>query len=430
MKRKLTDVHLRQARPRGARYELRDGGGLALWVYPSGSKKWVFTYFLPGEGGKKAKVRWVFGEYPALSLTEARAQHEAARKLLKDGKDPKAEHERKVREEAARRAAEANETTVRELCHRYLELYAKPNKKSWAQDARQLRADVLPAWGNRKAREINRADVQALLDAIAGRGAPVAANRMRALLSRVFRWARSRGYVDTNPVEGIEAPAKERPKTRVLSEEEVRVFWNGLDHTALTDPVKRALRLILVTAQRPGEVVGMRYEELSEHAGRVLWTIPAARRKGNKAHVVPLPALALELIGPWKGRTGPVFVGPKGGPITPEALSYALRRNLGEPDNAPPAKHGKRQRIRIPVAHFTPHDLRRTAATLMSGAGVAGLVKPLVLGHSPQDVTRRHYDLHDYLDEKALALEAWARRLRAIVTGEKPGKVIPLRGRA
>lgn len=452
MKAKLTDVHLRNAKPRDNRYELRDGGGLALWVAPSGRRSWVYTYKLPDGSSGFTKTRWVLGEYPSTGLAEARLLHDEARKKVRNGIDPKAEHSREVMKEAARREAERRraerrEATMEGLCSLYIEIYAKPNKRSWGEDDRQLKLDVIPAWKGRPPTEITRRDVQSLLDDIAARGAPVSANRMKALLSRLFRWALAREYVDLNPVSGIELPAKETPRDRVLTEEEVALFWRGLDVTPLSDATKRALRLILVTAQRPGEVAGLRYEEIGTLDGRVFWTIPGARRKSGETHVVPLSSLALDIIGDWEGKTGIVFEGtppsgrrltegpqdagetevPEKRPITTRALGYALRRNIGDPIETVPKKHGKRKRKPIQVAPFSPHDLRRTAATLMSNAGVAGLVKPMILGHKPQGITQAVYDRYAYLDEKAHALEAWGRRLVGIVTGETAAKVVHLR---
>lgn len=429
----LTETKIRSLKPKAQRYEVADGGrnGLVLRVTPNGVKTWVLRYRIDGR-----PRRFTIGTYPTKSLEGARRDAGEKRGLVEGNVDPGEVKRTNREEERRRREAERTAATIGTLCSRYLELHAKPKKKSWAEDERQINRDVLPRWKHHKAREITRADAQALLDAIAARGAPVAANRMKALLSRLFRWALARGYVDLNPVAGIELPATEKPRDRVLTEAEVKAFWNGLDLTPLSDPVKGALRLILTTAQRPGECAGITYEEIAEHDGRILWTIPGERRKSGETHAVPLSSLALRIIGDWKDRKGPVFPGPKGKPeeppepITTRALGYALRRNVGEPDPTPPKKHGKRRRFPIQAAPFAPHDLRRSAATLMSNAGVAGLVKPLILGHAPQGITRQVYDLFDYLPEKAAALEAWGRRLERIVTGEEPAKVIQLRGAA
>ncbi|WP_169709461.1 tyrosine-type recombinase/integrase [Deferrisoma camini] len=427
MRYKLTDVRIRQTKADKGRRELRDGGGLGLWIYPSGQKVWFFEYWLPGVNGEKQRHRWSFAEYPTVGLQEARKRHQEYRELVRRGIDPKAELEQKKREEAAKRQAAATELTVEELCRSYMEIHAAPNKRSFKEDQRQIRRYILPALGSQKAKEITRRDVQALLDSV-GRRAPIQSNRLRALMSRLFRWAMARGHVDHNPVEGTERVGKEVPRTRTLTVEEIRIFWQGLDNTALSDSVKQVLRLLLVLGQRPGEIAGMQYEELRIQGGIPVWTIPGGRRKNGRPHEVPLPALALDIIGPWQGKTGYVFPGPKGTPVTVEALSRALRRNLGEPEKAPPKKHGKRQAEKIPIhPPFTPHDLRRTVATRMSEAGVSKLLKPIVLGHTPQDVTSKHYDLFEYLEEKTGALNMWANYLIGILKGkEEPSNIIQL----
>ncbi len=426
MRRQLTDTRLRRTPPKAARYELRDGGGLALWVYPTGARSWVYTYTLDG-----TKRRCVLGEYPSMGLGEARTLHGAAHELVRQNLDPAEENRRKKAEETARREAARTEATVEKLGGDFLKLYATPRKRSAAEDERKLKKDVYPILGKQRAKDVARSDIQSLLDGIAARGAPVAANRTKALLSRLFKWALARGLVDTDPTAGIEALAKERPRDRVLSEAEVRDFWKGLDASPLSDSVKRALQLVLVTGQRPGEVAGMVFDEIAQHDGRVVWTIPGERRKKDDPHAVPLSPLALKIVGAWEGKTGPVFPGRDSKKsVTEGALACALRRNLREADPTPPKKKGKRQRPGIPVAPFVVHDLRRTAATLMSGAGVAGLVKPMILGHAARGITLRTYDLFGYLPEKAHALDAWARRLEKITTGAEEAKVIHLRGSA
>ncbi|GAB6063415.1 tyrosine-type recombinase/integrase [Deferrisoma palaeochoriense] len=430
MRGKLTDTQARRAPVRDRRYELRDGGGLALWVYPTGRKSWIYVYSLTEADGVTRRRRVTLGEYPAVSLEEARQRHRVARELVRQGKDPRVEHERQKRAEAERRAAEARaarKLTVAGLAELYLKVYAK-QKKSHDEQRRLLRKDVLPRWGHRLVEEVERTDVSELLDQIVARGAPVVANRARAVLSRMFRWARARGYIETNPVESTEPPAVEKERDRVLGIQELRLFWHGLDRTPLSHEVRTILRLILVTAQRPGEVAGMRYEELSRENGMVLWTIPGTRRKKGDTHVLPLPPLALDLIGAWEGLTGPVFPSPTDpeGSVTVRALSRALRRNLGPPDPSPPKKHGVRKREPIPVAPFTPHDLRRTAATRMADAGVSMVLVPLVMGHKPRDITRRVYDRNLYLREKADALARWTRWLQRTLSAQTgPADVIP-----
>jgi len=430
MQRKLTDTRLRGLKPREQRYEVRDGGGLALWVYPTGRRSWVYTYEIQGK-----KRRRVLGEYPALSLAAARDAHDADRSLVGKGVDPveaekqsRAQADAERSAEAARRAAEEATPTVSRLAELYIEKWAKPNKKTWAEDDRKLEKEVKPHLGNLKVRDVTRGHVRGLLGAVVDRGSPVAANRLLALLQRMFSWAVEQDLLLSSPCQGIKMPSRETPKDRVLTPEEIRVFWRALEAppseagdkdstsrvprggetvpaVAISDEVRRGLKLILVTAQRPGEVAGMRWQEIEGS----WWTIPAERAKNGLSHRVHLSGLALELLGP-EGRE---FVLPSsrkgGGPVQRSAFAHALRKN--------------REAIGV-FPEFTPHDLRRTAASLMAGAGVNPFTVERVLNHSLRGV-QQIYNRHSYDPEKRQALETWAWKLDQLLKGQDGADVIP-----
>ncbi|MCH8998034.1 MAG: phage tail assembly chaperone [Proteobacteria bacterium] len=200
-----------------------------------------------------------------------------------------------------------------------------------------------------------------------------------------------------------------------LSDDEIVTFWHGLRDARMTETIRLALKLQLVTAQRRGEVIGAEWSELDRENG--VWTIPAHKAKNRELHVVPLAPFALSLLDAIKENAGdspflfPSHIDIK--PITPVAVSHALRKNCG--------KNGKEK---IGVADVTPHDLRRSAATRMAALGVDRTVLARVLNHVDRSVTGR-YDAYSYLDEKRAALERWGRKLEAIITGEA-AKVVEL----
>lgn len=432
MKRTLTDTAVRNLKPRGERFEVRDGGGLALWVYPSGVRSWVYTYVIDGR-----KVRWAFGEYPTLSLRDARERHGSYRDLVKAGIDPKEyekaqreEEARRLEDEARRRRLEEQSTTTRELVAEYVKKWAKPRKRSWKEDERQLEKDVVPAWGDLKAKDITRREVRLLIEAKA-EVAPIAANRLLACVRRMFNWAVEQDILENSPATRIKAPAKENRKQRVLSPEEIRAFWTATE--GATEEIRRALKLILVTAQRPGEVIGARWEEFDLEDG--WWTIPGERAKNGQAHRVPLSSVALELLGkPGKGYVfpSPAAPGKEPAPMNPSALARATWRHaVMEPRPIKSKSRGIRKRHKPPVAWkvepFTPHDLRRTAASLMTGTGISRLVVAKLLNHVERGVTAI-YDRHSYDLEKREALNRWGAHLSKIVAGET-GMVVPLHRR-
>jgi integrase len=368
-------------------------------VTPNGVKTFIFKYRFDG------KVRWMtLGTYPKMSLAEAHEAHADAWKVLRQGTDPGAN----ALEE---RKAECMALTVAALADEYLEKWARPRKRSWREDARILVKDVLPEWRQRKAKDITRRDVIRLLDGIVDRGAGIMANRTLAVIRKMFNFAVTRDIVPVSPCIGARAPAPEQSRDRVLTPDEIRALWQGLETAKMAEGTKLALKLQIVTAQRKGEVVSAAWEELD--LVEAWWTIPGHKSKNALPHRVPLSPLAIELFQAAKVFSGGspwIFPSPRGNKhITPEAVDHALRRpgleTLG--------------------FTFVPHDLRRTAASNIASLGFGALVGK-VLNHKERGVTAV-YDRHSYDQEKRQALEAWGRRLKAIVYGtEDDDKVIPL----
>jgi integrase len=391
---RFTDKSIAALRPQSQRYERWEGGGFGIRVSPRGGKAWILVYHYNG-----LSRRWTLGDYPQLSLADARIKLAEGRKLLERGIDP---GEVEVRSRKAERAAE----TIEELSAAYLEKWARPRKRSAAEDERILRKDVIPAWGRRKAKDITRRDVIALLDRILGRGSPIAANRTHAVIRRMFGWALSRDIVPASPCVAVRAPGKETRRDRVLSADEIAALWRALESPELgiSRAIRLALKLQLVTAQRKGETVGAEWNEF-DLDGRI-WTIPAGKAKNGMPHRVPLSPLALAVLADIAGlRTStadaPAWLFPsprRNGPITGRAIDQAMRCNRGV----------------LGTGDATPHDLRRTAASLMTSIGISRLVVSKILNHAEPGVTAV-YDRHSYDAEKRAALDAWGARLEEII---------------
>jgi integrase len=389
---RFTDKSIAALRPRSDRFEVWEGGGFGIRVSPRGVKSWVLVYHFAGR-----PRRMTLGTYPAMGLADARIKLADARKLLVEGIDP---GEREVDRRKADRTAE----TVTELTAAYLEKWARPNKRSAAEDERILRKDVLPAWGRRKAKDIVRRDVIALLDAIVDRGSPIAANRTLAVIRRMFSWALSRDIVSANPCSAVRAPGKETRRDRVLSTAEIAALWRALDgpELGMSTAIRLALKLQLVTAQRKGEVIGAEWGELD--LDERIWIIPAKRAKNGLPHRVPLSSLALAVLDEIRatngdGQTSWLFASPRrAGPITGPAVDHAMRNH----------------RDALGTGDATPHDLRRTAASHMTAIGISRLVVSKILNHAEPGVTAV-YDRHSYDAEKRAALAAWDARLEEII---------------
>ncbi|MBI5014386.1 MAG: integrase arm-type DNA-binding domain-containing protein [Deltaproteobacteria bacterium] len=417
----LTDAKVKTLKAREERSEVADGGrnGLVLRVTPNGVKTWALRYRMDGKPRKLT-----LGTYPALTLEKAREAAVLERAKLEKGIDPGAAKQQEKDAARAARQVDRLATTLGNLAADYVEKYAKPRKRSWKEDERYLEQDVKPVLGKLKALDVTREHVRGLLREKMEAGSPIAANRLLAVVRKMFAWAVDEGILSDNPCAGLKAPGKKVSKDRVLTPEEVRKVWALLEPptprkkddpppkgpvVTMSSEVRRALRLILVTAQRPGEVLGMTWEEIEG----TWWTVPSERAKNGLSHRVHLSKLALEILG-TRG-TGNVFPSPKvkedkPGHIDINALAKAVRRSQEA----------------LGVAPWTPHDLRRTAASLMAGAGVSPFTVERVLNHTLQGV-QAVYNRHSYDAEKREALNRWAAQLGRILAGKGDEKVIPIR---
>jgi integrase len=399
MAQRLTAVTVRNLRPEDKKYEVMDAEnpGFGVWVYPSGKKAFVYAYRC---NGKKGRIT-----LDSESLAEARDQYRELRQVVRRGIDPKAQR-------AEERRQQEQELTFGRLAQRYLDEHAS-RKRSGDEDKRLLNLDVLPRWQNLKAKDIRRRDVQEMLKAIIDRGSPIVANRVLAVTRKVFNWGIEQDLIEANPCVGIKAPAKERSADRVLSDSEIKIFWNDLQ---LSPQIHTALKLELLLAQRIGEILGMRWDELDFEQN--IWTLSPDRTKNETVHVVPLPKQAVTLIEQMRilsGASDYVFASPRQSkqgnssdesssatadgsrtrkPIRSDSVGTALSRAIQEAE----------------LDHFSSHDLRRTAATNISALGYSDELVGRILNHANHTVTAR-YNRHAHLAEKRAALEAWASRL-------------------
>jgi integrase len=412
---KLTDRSVASLKPKRHRYEVWDAARSAFGVRvgQSGKKSFVFTYHWEGR-----PRRLTLGQYPKMKLADAGVALSEARRQLEHGADPGASEVEKRRQQRAT-------LTVRELGEEYLEKHCKPNKRSWQADERALKHDVLPAWGSRKVTAIRRSDVNALLDDIAAR-APVQSNRTFAFVRAMFRFAEGRDYVPASPCHGVKARTKERSRDRVLDMPEVATLWQGIDEPGISEVLRLAIRFLLLTGQRIGEVTNAEWSEIDLENG--IWTLPGAKVKNGKPHRVPLSPQAVAVLrqakviageierrrahprkrdaAKWAGRDFTVrwvFASRTGDkPITTRCIDRALRR----------------LRVEGKVPDFRPHDLRRTAASHMTRLGIDRLTVHKLLNHSDRSVTAI-YDRYDYDAQKRRAVDVWGAEVEAIIRGSK-----------
>lgn len=387
--------------------------GLSLRVTAAGVKSWTFRYH-DAAGSRK---RIGLGRLDDVTLNEARAAAGAERQKLHGGADPST-----LRKTAKATAKTAALTTVEQVGERYFAESAqgrhRPNgrpKRAATISSEKGYFDrlVVPKLGREPLAGLTRARLQSFLNDVSDERSQNVARQCRVVLQGIYTFAIWQEIVPTNPVQFVTARQGEARDT-VLTDAQLRAVWKGFDESAASDdvsvsrPVSLAVMLSAVTLQRRGEVSGMVRDELDLH--RRLWTIPGHRTKNHRTHVVPLSGLAVKILQEalqLAGNQPFVFPSPRkrDAPILPAAISHAFRRVCAD------AKLGR----------ITPHDLRRTGATNLTGEriGTTRFIVSKVLNHVSDAgdgaAVTAIYDRNAYLPEKRKALDAWAELLIAIV---------------
>lgn len=403
----MQSVERHKPQPAG-RIEIPDAAlpGFYLVVQPSGAKSWAVRYRF---GGKTRK--FTIGPYPLFDLAAARAAAREALQMAARGRDPILE------KRAAVEAAQAAERdTVRAIAAEYVERHLKPNSKPrYAAEAEALLQNhVVARWGDRRMGEITRKDAIALTDALTDAGMGVGANRVFSAARALFNWALEREVIETTPFLRLKPPLAEASRERVLSDAEVRLVWLAAERIGY--PFGTLVQLLLLTAQRRDEVARMTWAEVDADG---LWTLPTARTKNSREHLVPLPFPACEIL-----ATAPRIAGRTGFVLTTDGTTASsnFAKNKAKLDAAmlaiaqQEATDAGRDPDGVELAPWRLHDLRRTAST-----GMARLRQPIhvteaVLNHATGAVSgvAGIYNRYQYLDEKRAALKAWAAHVEAM----------------
>jgi integrase len=370
--------------------------GFGLRVTARGAKSWVAMYRVAGK-----PVMETLGPVARLKIDEARKHARASMARAAVGDNPVAQK----RAEAERHAT----ATVAAAVARYLAYCERSLKPKTAREWRRIfEHDVLPRWGLRPIADIAKADVLEIVNDKASRrerkrrdeteGAAVQAGKMLTRLRTFFGWAAANDLVKADPTAGVRRPAKEAVRDRVLTDQELRLVWCATGQ--LGNPFGPLFRLMLLTAQREGEVAGMRWSEIDPEAE--IWTLPGARTKNGKPHIVHLSVLALEIIGAVPHIEGQDLLFSRTGATPASGFSRAKRRL-----DALLSADGDGTEI----APWTLHDLRRSTTTGMARLGIAPHVADRVLNHQAGTIrgVAAVYNRFEYLAERKAALEAWGR---------------------
>jgi len=360
--------------------------GFGLRTTIAGVNSFVYNYRT--EDGRQR--RSTIGRWPAMTATAARVAAVRLRSKVDGGGDP-----------LAAQQARRGDLTFAQLVDEFASSHLS-QQRSGRETERVLRRDAIPTLGRLKASAVRRRDVIALVEGKAS-SAPVAANRLLSAISRAYNWALRRELIETGNPASLVLKAPEGTRDRVLTAGELVQVWERLDDAPRLGPdAATALRLILLTLARPGEVVGMRWTELDND----WWEIPGARTKNRRAHRVPLNSLAKTILEDRSRDSEFVFPSDQAPHLARLSLSHAIRRTR---------KH-------FGVLPFTPHDLRRTAASHIAALGTPRFVVERLLNHTDRSVTSV-YDRYEYTREKRQAAEHWGRFVNSLLTGNKSSLV-------
>ncbi|MCX7310329.1 MAG: site-specific integrase [Alphaproteobacteria bacterium] len=373
-------------------------------------KSWSFRY---RDRTTSRLCRATIGQFPAIGLSAARSVADTMRSDVASGGNPA---EQKKQDRAGGRSS----ATFGSLAERYLDEYSRRHKRSHAADDRNLRLHVLPRWKNRAYATIRRADVIELIEGLVSDGKQTLANRVQSLISSVFTFALDADLVESNPCYRLKKRGVESIGRRVLSDGELRLFWNAIVEPAAAKRTGLGLRLALLTGARVGEVAGLSRAELQHptDSHRAAWIIPGARTKNGRDHLIPLSPLArrtvldlLAMIEQSEKYLFPTRSQGRDGPMRSNTLTQAMDyfgKRLADGGEA----------VRTWEAEPpTPHDLRRTVETRLAELRFPKEIRDRVLNHVSAGVGDKHYNLHDYAAEKRGALNRWSAVVSAIVKG-------------
>lgn len=429
----ITASAARLAKPAAERREIPDAGcpGLYLIIQPSGRKSWAVRYRRPNGRPTKLTLGPFTEDETAgtpvvgspLTLAAARQMATAAQRQRLQGHDPAAARQR---EKQAARASVG--VTYSALALRFIEDHARPKTRRWKETARILGFDpnddlaliprgVAQRWRDKPISDVTADDLHALVREVEQSGVPGLKRRTtgrtesraratHAALSKLFGWLVAERLVAASPVVGVGKPAPAKARDRVLTDAEIRAFWMAC--TGATPPGGTLLKFLLLVGCREKEASRMQPTELRPDG---LWLIPSERAKNHRAHEVPLPPLALQLLADAP-RIEPrhfVFTTTGSAPFQgfgklKARIDKAMQQELGD------------------LPHWQIHDLRRTCASGMARAGVELHVIERCLNHISGSFAGivGVYQRHRYATEMMKAYETWQALLLEIVGSKRP----------
>ena len=392
----LSDTKIRNIKSSEKQIKLFDGNGLFLLVTPQGSKLWRLKY-----RHKEKEKLLSLGAYPTVSLSDARARRDEAKKQLDQGIDPG--EARKVQKRIENRETETFEVIAREWHVKFIKTWSDSHA---ATISRRMEVDLFPWIGNRPIAEIKAPELLAVLRRVESRGVLETAHRVRTIAGQVFRYAVATGRAERDPsadLKGALPPPEKKHHAAITDPKEVAPLLRIIDGYQGHFIVKCALRLAPLFFVRPGELRHAEWAEVS--LDEALWNIPATKMKMKQPHIVPLSNQAIEILKELKELTGAskyVFPSVRSfvRPMSENTINAALRYMGYDKDT------------------MTGHGFRALARTILDE--VLQERPDLIehqLAHAVRDPNGRAYNRTAHLEERKKMMQRWADYLDVLKAG-------------
>jgi integrase len=398
----LTDVRVRKAKSIEKPYKLSDGCGMYLLVKPDGARYWRVDYRFFGKRRTLA-----LGTYPTVTLSDARARRDEARRLLANNVDPS------IAKKAAKGISKLDsentfETVAREWLAKQRHRLAP---RYWSLLLARLEADIFPQIGCRPIADVNAPELLDVLRKVEDRGVIETARRLRQICGQVFRYAVATGRAKRDPSGDLRGALKSPGRQRghkTIPVAELPAFLKALESYDGDERTKLALKLMVLTFARTSELRASSWREIEDLEGdEPLWRIPAERMKMRREHIVPLAPQAVAVLRALRALPGSnvsayLFPSPsREGYMSNNTMLYALYR-LGYHRRA------------------TIHGFRAMASTALNELGFRSDVIERQLAHQEQNSIRAAYNRAEYLPERRAMMKFWAEHLRATAGGKCP----------
>ncbi|WP_159820307.1 integrase arm-type DNA-binding domain-containing protein [Colwellia sp. 20A7] len=392
----LSNTEVKNAKPKDKEYNLSDGEGLSLRIKPKGSKLWIFNYYRPYT---KKRANIGFGQYPALSLAEARKLRSNARELLAKNIDPKTDRDDKVQEE---------KNTLENTFGKYADTWKILKTSQWKEPTirrahQTLTKHALPTLKDLPISQVKPKQIIAIMKPLIAENKRETVKRLCSFINQIMRLAVADGSIEFNPISDLSGffPTAVREHFKTLKPEQLPYLLKVMARAKISDITRCMFELQLHTAVRPVEAATARWEEFNLEEN--LWIIPANKMKKNREHIIPLSPQVINLLDFLRtisGKKEYLFPGVK------HPSSHANRETV----NTAMKRNGLKGQI-------VSHGLRALFSTTCNEQNFESDIIETSLAHLDKDVTRRSYNRSEYLERRKKLMCWWSDHIEKASVG-------------